>query len=293
MSRLTGEGNDVMLASVPGNFEELQIKIRSKYAQLSKRLQDVAEFTLDNPNVVAFETIATISEQAKVPPSTLVRFAQALGFSGFNDLKSLVKANIVERTSNYSTRIKMVRSDADELNENAAATHLLPRFAKANRDALRNLSANTDPRNLQSAVELLANANHIFILGNGRSHTVATYLFYALNHLDKKVFMIDGTGGMYREQLSNLDKGDVLFAISYSPYSHNTHELAAQAADRGVRVLSISDSPLSPLAAVSNVSFVVKEARVDTFRSLSSSLCLSQVLTLAVAQYHEEQISNN
>ena len=290
MSRLTGDGGEVVLNSVPGNFEELQIKIRSKYAQLSKRLQDVAEFTLDNPNVVAFETIAVISEQAHVPPSTLVRFAQALGFSGFNELKNLIKANIVERTSNYSTRIKMVRSDEEPQNDHAAA-QLLPRFAKANRDALRNLSANTDPQNLQSAVELLANANHIFILGNGRSHTVATYLFYALNHLDKKVFMIDGTGGMYREQLSNLDKGDVLFAISYSPYSHNTHELAAQAADRGVRVLSISDSPLSPLAAVSNVSFVVKEARVDTFRSLTSSLCLSQVLTLAVAQYHEGQMN--
>lgn len=288
MNQFAGE-NDASSTSVPDNYEELQVKIRSRYAQLSKRLQDVAEFTLENPNVVAFETIATISEQAQVPPSTLVRFAQALGFTGFNELKNLIKVNIVERTSNYTTRIKMVRSEVDGDNQNDVA-ELLPRFAKANRDALRDLSDNTNPNTLLSAVELLAKANHIFILGNGRSHTVATYLYYALNHLNKKVFMIDGIGGMYREQLSNLEKGDVLFAISYSPYSNNTHELASQAADLSVPVISISDSPLSPLAAVSNVSFVVKEARVDTFRSLSSSLCLSQVLTLAIAHYDQEQL---
>ena len=65
--------------------------------------------------------------------------------------------------------------------------------------------------------------------------------------------------------------------------SSNTCELAAQAANRGVTVLSITDSPISPLANTSQQSFIVQEARVDAFRSLSASLLLSQVLAIGLA----------
>jgi DNA-binding MurR/RpiR family transcriptional regulator len=83
--------------------------------------------------------------------------------------------------------------------------------------------------------------------------------------------------------MSNIERGDLLFAISYSPYYSNTSELAARAANKGISVLSITDSPLSPLATISQLSFVVHEARVDTFRSMTASLVLAQVLTIALA----------
>ena len=68
---------------------ELQDQIRNNYSDLSKRLQQVAKYVLDNSNSVAFDTVAVIAQQAEVPPSTLIRFASAFGFSGFNDMKQL------------------------------------------------------------------------------------------------------------------------------------------------------------------------------------------------------------
>jgi len=260
------------------SWEQLQGLIKSRYAAMSPRLQQVAEFILENPNTLAFETSAVVAEQMRVPPSTLIRFASTLGFSGFNALKNLVKDDLLAQTADYSNRIRLMRG-----RDNWHSDQILASFAKANRDALRQLEETTTQVDIHRAVQIMRDARHIFLLGNGRAHTVATYLHYTLNHIDKKVFLIGGTGGMFREQISNVERGDLLIAISYSPYSSNTCELAAGVANRGVSVLSITDSPVSPLASVSRLAFVVREARVDAFRSLSSSLLLAQVLAIALA----------
>ena len=262
------------------NWNELQELIKSRYPQMSKRLKQVAKLVLENPSLVAFETKAVISEKIDVPPSTLIRFSSALELNGFNEIKQIIKEDKLQNTSNYSNRIKLMRDQHDWHSD-----ELMPRFAKANRDALRHLESSINREDIQTAIELMSKARHIFLLGNGRAHTISTYLHYALNHIDKKVFLINGTGGMFNEQMSNVERGDLLLAISYSPYSSNTCELAAKAANRGVTVLSITDSPISPLANTSQHSFIVQEARVDAFRSLSATLLLSQVLVIGLADY--------
>lgn len=75
------------------SLNELQQQIRDRYDSLSKRLQQVSRYVLDNTNSVAFDTVAVIAERAGVPPSTLIRFANAFDFSGFNEMKQLFRMN--------------------------------------------------------------------------------------------------------------------------------------------------------------------------------------------------------
>ena len=75
--------------STATNLNELQEQVRSRYNGLSKRLQQVAHYLLDNKNSVAFDTIAILADKANVPPSTLIRFANAFHFKGFNEMKLL------------------------------------------------------------------------------------------------------------------------------------------------------------------------------------------------------------
>lgn len=50
------------------SLRELQEQIRERYDSLSKRLQQVAHYVLDNTNSIAFDTVAVIAERADVPP---------------------------------------------------------------------------------------------------------------------------------------------------------------------------------------------------------------------------------
>ena len=91
------------------SLNQLQNEIRARYGDLSKRLQQVACYVLDNTNSIAFDTVAVIAKEADVPPSTLIRFANAFEFNGFNDMKQIFRMNLVEETANYTDRARLFR----------------------------------------------------------------------------------------------------------------------------------------------------------------------------------------
>lgn len=272
------------MANNPTQLTILQDEIRRRYDTLSKRLKQVARYILDNSNSVAFDTVASIAQQADVPPSTLIRFANAFGFSGFNEMKQMFKQHLMEETANYTERARLFRqTTTDDATPPETPTEILNMFTMVNTQALQQLAMQTSGDDLQRAVALLAEAENIYVIGLRRSFSVASYLTYALRHLDRKAFLIDGLGGMFTEQLSLVGPKDVVVAVSFSPYAREVVELVELGAQRKVRQIAITDSQVSPLAAFSDVCFVVREAQVDGFRSQVASLCLAQTLAVSLA----------
>lgn len=272
------------MANNPTQLTILQDEIRRRYDTLSKRLKQVARYILDNSNSVAFDTVASIAQQADVPPSTLIRFANAFGFSGFNEMKQMFKQHLMEETANYTERARLFRqTTTDDATPPETPTEILNMFTMVNTQALQQLAMQTSGDDLQRAVALLAEAENIYVIGLRRSFSVASYLTYALRHLDRKAFLIDGLGGMFTEQLSLVGPKDVVVAVSFSPYAREVVELVELGAQRKARQIAITDSEVSPLAAFSDVCFVVREAQVDGFRSQVASLCLAQTLAVSLA----------
>ena len=272
------------MANNPTQLTILQDEIRRRYDTLSKRLKQVARYILDNSNSVAFDTVASIAQQADVPPSTLIRFANAFGFSGFNEMKQMFKQHLMEETANYTERARLFRqTTTDDATPPETPTEILNMFTMVNTQALQQLAMQTSGDDLQRAVALLAEAENIYVIGLRRSFSVASYLTYALRHLDRKAFLIDGLGGMFTEQLSLVGPKDVVVAVSFSPYAREVVELVELGAQRKARQIAITDSQVSPLAAFSDVCFVVREAQVDGFRSHVASLCLAQTLAVSLA----------
>lgn len=266
------------------NLSELQQQIRDRYDDLSKRLQQVSRYVLDNTNSVAFDTVAVIAERAGVPPSTLIRFANAFNFSGFNEMKQLFRMNLVEETASYTDRARLFREmESEEIPE--TPFDILQEFSRSNGLALQQLAARTKPEMLEQAVELLASAETIYVVGLRRSFSVAAYLTYALSHLECRPVLLDGMGGMFREQVNRITERDILVSISFSPYAEETVMISEIAAKAGARQVVITDSQISPLAIFSDLCFVVKEAQVDAFRSQSATLCLVQSLMIALAYF--------
>ncbi len=265
----------------------LQDEIRQRYDNLSKRLKQVAQYVLDNNNSIVFDTVATIAERADVPPSTLIRFANAFGFAGFNEMKQIFRENLMEETSNYTERLQLSRR-LDEHEQQETSGDILSIFAQANSQALQKLAAQTSEAQLKQAVDILNNANNIFIIGLKRSFSIACYLDYALHHLDCRSFVINGLGGMFDEQLSQVKKGDAVVAISFSPYAQETLNIMNITAQKGIKQIAITDSQISPLLAFSDVSFVIKEAQVKGFRSQCASMTLVQTLAIALGLEREK-----
>ena len=129
-------------------LSNLQDEIRQRYDSLSKRLKQVAQYVLDNNNSIVFDTVATIAERADVPPSTLIRFANAFGFDGFNEMKQIFRENLMEETSNYTERLQLSRKLAEN-EPQETSRDILNIFAQANSQALQKLAAQTSTQQLK------------------------------------------------------------------------------------------------------------------------------------------------
>jgi len=192
-------------------------------------------------------------------------------------------------TPNYQERIRMARNDFGDDSE-SSAHQLLHHFSHANVVALEQLENTIHAEDLDKAIEVLERSYSVHVVGVRRAFVVASYFAYALRHIDRKAYLMDGIAGMYIEQASALDKQDALIAISFSPYAEETIQVANIALEKGVPLILVTDSLTSPLASLATVCFVVKEAEIQSFRSLSSSLCLAQALSIGLAHKLEKEI---
>jgi DNA-binding MurR/RpiR family transcriptional regulator len=266
---------------VPRDFASLKALIVERGKDLPKRLNQIAAFVLDHPDEVAFGTVASIAEQADVQPSTLVRFSQAMGYQGFSELQEVFRARLRDRVLNYEERIAQLRQHALSASK---ATVLFQGFSDAAQKSLDDLRTRIDPGFLDRAVERLARAETIYLLGLRRSFPITCYMAYAFGKLGVRHVLIDSLAGMSPEALGFATSRDIVLAVSFTPYANETVTLSAMAASRGIPIIAITDGPFSPLAQRAELWFEVAEANFEGFRSMAASLALAMTLTVAIAE---------
>jgi DNA-binding MurR/RpiR family transcriptional regulator len=264
---------------IPATFNDLKALIATQYNGLPRQLQKFGRFALDNSDVLALETVTTVAKRADVQPSTIIRFAKAIGYDGFSDLQQICRSRLMEDTSSYRERIKTFREEGHD-----GANAILNDFCEAGMESLDQLRLNTPSEKLDQAVRILCGARDIHLVGQGRSFAVTQYLHYALSRLEIRCFLADGAGGMLNYQIGKAAPRDAVVAVSFAPYTPVVSTMLTELAERGVPIVSITDSPLSPIAEPSAVSFEISESQDQTFRTLVAPICLAQSLVVSLGQ---------
>jgi DNA-binding MurR/RpiR family transcriptional regulator len=264
--------------------DELNLVIKNKFSQLSKRLQQVAHYILEHPNEIAIGTAANIAKAADVPPSTLIRFANALDFSGFSDIQKLFKSRLLEESPSYSSRIKSIVDD-NVFQQDNPYLHLLSQITESNAQSLKSLESSLTETALSNAISIIASSEIIHIQGARRSFPVACYLTYLLSNIKQRANLFNNLGSMQKEQEHLMTSKDSLVAISFSPYALETQELIETAKKQNIPTVLITDNNLHPLADTVDVCLTVKEADIHSFRSLSATMCLVQTLAICIGHY--------
>jgi DNA-binding MurR/RpiR family transcriptional regulator len=268
----------------PQTSEDLRAAILARYEDLSKRLQQIARYVLDEPNAVALETLAVIGERAGVQPSAIVRFAKAIGFESASQMQKVIRDGLIAGSSvlGYSERVRQFSEDA-ESRKGGRPADVLSEFVDGNVLALNNLRELIDGDDLRQAVDLINRAETVYVVGFRRSLPVSSYLAYSLQQLNKRTVFVDGVGGLTRQQLQAIGVGDLLIDVSFHPYAEETIQAVQMAITHEAKVLSISDSLVSPTAKPATLALQVKEAEIRKFRSLVASMCLVQAIVISYA----------
>ena len=271
------------LASPPINAERLLQLITDEYDTLPRQLRRIASYMSQQSDRIMVDRISDIARECEVHPSAIVRFSQRFGFSGFSEMQALFRAAYTHKASpvhNYQQRIRsMIANQSQQASDGDLARECID----ATRSGIERLGRELDDVAFEKAVDLIVNADNIYVVGVRRSFAVADYLVYNLQHTHKRIHLVSGLGGSYREQMRSVRSGDLVIAISFTPYAKETQHCLRYARQQQANTLILTDSHLSPLAKNANSLLLVNEGSALAFRSLSATLCLCQALFVAVA----------
>jgi DNA-binding MurR/RpiR family transcriptional regulator len=264
------------------DFDGFVALLRERGPALPKRLRQVADYALANPDDMALSTAAQVAQQAGVQASTLVRFAQALDYSGFSELQQLFRSRLRQQFPDYRERLAALR-DEGAAGPNMAQV-LLDGFVEASRSSLSRLQATVRHGDIDKATDLLANAETIILVGARRMFPVVSYLAYAFGKLGIRAVLVDNVASLAPEQAAIARQGDVVVAVSCAPYTPATIAIAGEAHRKGIPVIAVTDGALSPLAQHCSLWIAVEEADYGAFRSMSATFALAMTLAVGTAE---------
>lgn len=259
----------------PESMDAFFRRLGSATETLPKRLKQFAEYIAANPDKVAVSTIAELAEGAAVQPSAVMRFCQEMGFSGFSQMQKLFRSKYSDKWPDYATRLEQLREHGSD-----TPSALLAEFVDVGRSSLENLMVTVDPKALQQAVDVLARAETIHLVGFRRAFPVTSYLAYAFEKMEVPAILHSGLANMNMDHL--IRPNDAVIAATFAPYTQLTLDIAARARETGADIVAITDVVTSPLARLKAIQLLVAELDVGAFRALSASLCLAIALAVSV-----------
>lgn len=266
----------------PTDYESFVQLIQDGYEGLSRSSQTIARYLTQNPNDVAIQSINDIAARCSVHPSSLVRFAQGLGYEGFKELKEVFNRRLATAAPGFEARVNALRDDLQR-HKRGSPKSFLGDLVANDVTTLQDLYNDVAEDDLVRAATLLEGADTIYIAGQLRSAPVAIFVRYVLTMLDRQVILLDANGGLATHMARVMGPRDVLFAISFRFYAKEVIAIAEDAHARTVPVIALSDGLLSPLAKCADVLFSIPEGEYAFARSLAAPMCLAQALMVTLA----------
>ncbi len=246
---------------------------RVRETSLSPQERRVADLILSDPSAVAFGTVASVAIAAGVGNSTVMRFANAIGFDGFSDLQHAVRTELDGRLRQATHRVRQPqRGDPVDRSLDTEIMNITDTFARLDRTGLA------------AAAARIARCARVGVLAGDTARGVAQDFASQLGMVRPAVELVETGSIALTRSLTWFDRTGVLIVIDTARHEHTVTVACERAADRGVPVLAISDSHLSPIAAVATWSFQILDHGAGPFDSFVSALALTNLLVTLVTK---------
>jgi DNA-binding MurR/RpiR family transcriptional regulator len=258
--------------------DSLQARITAAFPRISRSQKKLARFILDNSLFVAFGSAAELGEKTGVSAATVVRFCQTLGYEGYPELQSAVRAGLPTYLHKVQQMEKGRKGRGALAKEETAA-----RVFELDLQNLKRTLDSLDQNRFKAAVAVLAAASDILIVGAGLSSGPALYLAHSLKVMGLNVRYVLSSGIPLALELATLKPTSVLIAIGVWRYVTGTVLALERAQSVGATRIAITDSVVSPLAQRADYAFQVATDGAAHALSLTSTMSLVNTFIAALS----------
>lgn len=254
-------------------------RIVAAFDGMPAQLKTAARYVLDKPSDVALLSMREQARQAGVQPATMTRLAKRLGLGGYDAVREMYAETIRSAGPGFARKAGAQVASQKIKGDRALAAEMV---ATLNAGIARLTEPGALDR-LAAAAARLAAAQRIYCLGLRSCHAIAWHLHYVLSLVGERTVLLDSVAGVGRDPIRAAGPKDVLFAVSVAPYTRATIEAARYAHARGVPIVAVTDSEVSPLASLAAETIFVATDCPSFFHTMAPAFVAGEILAALVA----------
>lgn len=234
----------------------------------------IAEAVLEEPTLLAFGTVSDLADRVGTSRPSIVRFATKLGFEGYADLQRQVRSGLSRELSRPTERIRIPESSR-------------PRARSALEDALASVFEALDEERIGPLARPLVEARNVWILTGETSRAGAHVLSSGLAMIRPGVHLVEEHSS--GRDLSSAGAEDAAVVLDFARYRHHAVTAARTLAALGVRIVAVTDGPLSPLASLTDTWCEIRVPATGPFDSSVPAVAAAELLVAHVADKLQDE----
>lgn len=225
-------------------MQDLMRTISKSYENFSAGQKKVGDLFIEEPIFLAFSSALEVGRKVNVSESTVIRWAQKLGYRGYAEFQEVVQQKLAQE------RIEQNNADAAQQISNQS---FLKNLLDSDIALLQQLKQQLDEEKLLQVVDGISQSKKLYITGNlfdyGMVHSFANWLNHTLNHTE---LLMPGDAHYYL-QLSKLEEDNTVIAFSFPRYEKKVTETLETARRQGTNIIVIADSSKAPTLELADI----------------------------------------
>lgn len=256
-------------------------RISEEYDNFTYSQKTVANFVMENLNLIAFDTLEDLAARIKVSTTTIIRFARSLGYNGYSEMQKDIQSNL-------KNKIRL----PERLNESMSRMPQDELLRESFQNDITNIEEtlkSLDMADLQDAVGRMIGAENVYIIGLRGSFALAHYTASRLGQIRKNVRLVQSVGMLYPEELISAGPKDVCIAFLFPRYSKSTANMIAWLKKRQVKIIRVTSQNSRNLDSAGEIVFPCSVRGSSFKNSYAAPLCLINYFAAAVAAENYEE----
>lgn len=258
-------------------LDDFQQRLEGYLPTLTKSQQRIASYLLASYDEAAFLSAAEVANRLDLSEATMARFAQAVGYEDYRELRRCLQGLFRAR----ATPASRLQHKLSELASSQG--HVLTKVLAMELQYLTEASQTIDLADFDRAVGILTSGERIFVFASGPSGILADLATWRFRRLGIPTIAMTESGRHLLENLQLLRLGDAMLVAGFQ---HPTPELVAvldHAGVTGCPSILLTDTLGPVLGERADVTLAARRGPVSTFHSLTVPMSVLNALILAVA----------
>ena len=221
-------------------------KLHQRAPSMPHSQRQVAAYFCSHLERASYQTIAQIAAATGVSETTVVRLAYAMEYSSFSEMQKDIRQELLTGQTVVDNTCPQKEQD------------FYGYLMRHEVDGLQQTMRMMDRNAIDQAVDLLCNADRVYLMGNRGSAAACAWFLPNMSMVRSNVYKVRDVSDMI-----DITENSVALVVAYHPYARDTVVIARQLKQHGCKLICLTDSFLSPIAEIGDVVVLTGGAKSD------------------------------